>query len=154
MWPQSLEWVKSPITTKNTKKNLWKRSKCLTFRSSEPRLWSVGKSRSFDFSSLSSYSHESTSERVPSQAGSPSRTPRWLMGYHSPVCVPQSLAVLSPLITANERPRADSQHKHAIVYSAASCQRQRRPINTDFSLSWPPERRNEEEKLTATRRCL
>lgn len=66
-------------------------------------------------------------------------------GISQPSVCPQALAVPSPLITANERPRADSQHKHTIVYSAASCQSQRRSINTDFSLSWRVERRNDEE---------
>lgn len=71
---------------------------------------------------------ESTPEFLPSPA------PRWLMGPHSPVCVLQGLAVLSPLISANGTLGAERQHKHTIVYLASSCQKRRTPVKTDFSL--------------------
>ena len=74
-------------------------------------------------------------------------------GISQPSVCPQALAVPSPLITANERPRADSQHKHTIVYSGASCQSQRRSINTHFSPSWRVERRNDEERRTCLQEC-
>lgn len=77
------------------------------------------------------------------------------MGRHSSARVPQGLAVLSPLISANGRLRAGRQHKHTIVYLALSCQNQRSSVKTGLC----PQRRqtNADSQLheaSAGIRCL